>query len=304
MANVSSATGTSKGLDHRTVWRWHFYAGLFCIPFVLWLSVTGTIFLFKPQIESFLDRPYDHLSITQRATANAQVQAALAAVPGSVMDSYELPHTATSAAQVLVDKGTQQFRVYVHPQTLAVLHVVNEDHRLENVVFKLHGELLMGEYGSWIVELAASWAVVMIVTGLFLWWPRESKGLGGVLYPRLRAGGRTFWKDVHSVTGIYVSFFALFLLFTGLPWAKSWGGYLKAVRHFAGLDDEQRGGRCRARDAQCRRRIQREHDARDAGDDRHAPHGRHDGNGPLRTLHARATSRQRAERAGCVCPAG
>jgi len=156
MANVSSATGTSKGLDHRTVWRWHFYAGLFCIPFVLWLSVTGTIFLFKPQIESFLDRPYDHLSITQPATANAQVQAALAAVPGSVMDSYELPHTTTSAAQVLVDKGTQQFRVYVHPQTLAVLHVVNEDHRLENVVFKLHGELLMGEYGSWIVELAAS----------------------------------------------------------------------------------------------------------------------------------------------------
>jgi uncharacterized iron-regulated membrane protein len=134
---------------------------------------------------------------------------------------------------VLVDKGTQQFRVYVHPQTLAVLHVVNEDHRLENVVFKLHGELLMGEYGSWIVELAASWAVVMIVTGLFLWWPRDAKGIAGVLYPRLRAGGRTFWKDVHSVTGIYVSFFALFLLFTGLPWAKSWGGYLKAVRHFS-----------------------------------------------------------------------
>jgi uncharacterized iron-regulated membrane protein len=200
---------------------------------VLWLSVTGTIFLFHPQIQHWLDRPYDHLIITQRATANAQVQAALAAVPGTTLDSYQLPYTPTSAAEVLVDKGPQQFRVYVHPQTLAVLHIDNEDHRVDVFMSRLHGELLIGKYGSWIVELAASWAVVMIVTGLFLWWPSNAKGLGGVLYPRLRAGGRTFWKDIHSVTGIYISFFALFLLFTGLPWAKAWGGYLKAIRHLS-----------------------------------------------------------------------
>jgi hypothetical protein len=41
---MSTATVTTpalaRGLDHRTVWRWHFYAGLFCIPFVLWLATT------------------------------------------------------------------------------------------------------------------------------------------------------------------------------------------------------------------------------------------------------------------------
>jgi uncharacterized iron-regulated membrane protein len=222
-----------RGLDHRTVWRWHFYAGLFCIPFVLWLSVTGTIFLFHPQIQRYLDRPYDHLSITQRSTAHAQVQAALAAVPGTTLDSYQLPNTSSSAAEVLVDKGSEQFRVYVHPQTLAVLKIDNEDHRVDKFTSRLHGELLMGKYGSWIIELAGSWAVVMIVTGLFLWWPSDTRGLGGVLYPRLGLSGRTFWKDIHAVVGIYVSVFALFLLFTGLPWAKSWGGYLKAIRHFS-----------------------------------------------------------------------
>ncbi|AFL87593.1 putative iron-regulated membrane protein [Terriglobus roseus DSM 18391] len=223
----------SRGLDRRTVWRWHFYAGLFCIPFVLWLSVTGTVFLFHPQIQRLLDRPYDRLSIQQRATANAQVQAALSAVPGSTLDSYELPHTVTSAAQVLVDKEAQQFRVYVHPQSLAILKIDDEDHRVDVFTSRLHGELLLGNYGSWIVELAGSWAVVVVVTGLFLWWPRDSRGLGGVLYPRTGLGGRAFWKDIHSVTGIYVSFFALFLLLTGLPWAKSWGGYLKAIRHYS-----------------------------------------------------------------------
>jgi uncharacterized iron-regulated membrane protein len=221
------------GLDHRTVWRWHFYAGLFCIPFVLWLSVTGTIFLFHPQIQRYLDRPYDHLTITQRSTANAQVQAALAAIPGTTLDSYQLPYTPTSAAEVLVDRGSEQFRVYVHPQTLNVLKIDNEDRRVDTFTSRLHGELLLGKYGSWIIELAGSWAVVMIVTGLFLWWPSNTKGLGGILYPRLGLEGRAFWKDIHSVIGIYVSVFALFLLLTGLPWAKSWGGYLKAIRHFS-----------------------------------------------------------------------
>jgi uncharacterized iron-regulated membrane protein len=27
--------------DYGAVWRWHFYAGLFCIPFILWLACTG-----------------------------------------------------------------------------------------------------------------------------------------------------------------------------------------------------------------------------------------------------------------------
>jgi transposase len=43
-----ASSETTKGLHYRTVWRWHFYAGLFCIPFVLWFATTGTIYLFKP----------------------------------------------------------------------------------------------------------------------------------------------------------------------------------------------------------------------------------------------------------------
>ena len=47
--------------DYRAVWRWHFYAGLFCIPFVTVLAISGSIYLFKPQIESWIDRDYDNL---------------------------------------------------------------------------------------------------------------------------------------------------------------------------------------------------------------------------------------------------
>ena len=221
---------TRRWPSHNMVWRWHFYAGLFCIPFVLWLALTGSIYLFRPQIEALIDRPYTGLTLTgPSATAAAQAAAAVRAVPGSVLHRYQLPDAANDAVQVIVGRGKTETRVYLNPQTLAVLKIVNEDDRLMRIVFRLHGELLAGTPGSYLVELAASWAIVMILSGLFLWWPRTG-GLGGVVYPRLRSGGRRFWRDLHGVTGFWVSAFALFLLFSGLPWAKSWGGYLKAVR--------------------------------------------------------------------------
>ena len=61
--------GGRTWVDYRAVWRWHFYAGLFCIPFVLWLAATGSIYPFRPQIEAWIDRPYDRLALTgPRAT--------------------------------------------------------------------------------------------------------------------------------------------------------------------------------------------------------------------------------------------
>ena len=50
--------------------------------------------------------------------------------------------------------------------------------------------------------------------------------------PRLGGGSRVFWRDIHAVTGIWISAFALILLVSGLPWAKFWGDYFKAARRF------------------------------------------------------------------------
>jgi uncharacterized iron-regulated membrane protein len=74
----------------------------------------------------------------------------------------------------------------------------------------------------------------MIVTGLYLWWPRQAAGLAGIVYPRLRQGSRTLWRDLHAVTGLWVSAFALFILLSGLPWASSWGAYFKEIRQITG----------------------------------------------------------------------
>ncbi len=216
-----------------TLWRWHFYAGLFCIPFIIWLSITGALYLFKPQVEAVMESSLDHLHIAGvRATPSEQVAAALASVPGGVLNAYQLPASPQSAVRVLVGNDAQLIRVFVHPETLQVLKIEKEDGRLMRILFHLHGELLMGDRGSMIVELAASWAIVMMITGLYLWWPRGANGLAGIVYPRLGRGKHLMWRDLHAVTGFWVAFFTLLLLLSGLPWAKSWGGLLKEVRHF------------------------------------------------------------------------
>ena len=220
--------------DYRAIWRWHFYAGLFCIPFVIFLSLSGMIYLFSEEIEALIDRPYDRLAVQGNpGLPSKQVAAAIQAVPGSRLQSYAIPPQADDAVRVIVNDGSAM-RVYVHPETLAVLHQVREESRLMRLIFRFHGELMMGNKGSHLVELASSWAIVMILTGLCLWWPRGPFRLAGVLYPRLFRGSRTRWRDLHAVTGVWVSGFALILLVTGLPWAKFWGDGFRTVRKWTG----------------------------------------------------------------------
>ena len=216
---------------HRLIWRWHFYAGLFCIPFVISLAITGSIYLFRPQIEAWLDAPYRHLANATTAQPSAQAAAALAAVPAAKLKAYQLPLASGDAAEILVTHEGVASRVYVHPETANVLRVVEEEQRPMRVLAHFHGELLLGDRGSMLVELAASWAIVLLLTGLYLWWPRGRSGFAGVVYPRLRGEERVFWRDLHAVTAFWVSGLALFLLISGLPWAKSWGSLLKEVRH-------------------------------------------------------------------------
>lgn len=220
---------------YRALWRWHFYAGLFCVPFVIILAITGSIYLFKPQVETWIERPLDKLAVHgPYASATDQMSRAVAAVPGSHFSGYEV-RDPNDAARVIVgrDDGSQ-VRVYLHPVTGEVLKVLPEDERLMQVVKTIHGELLLGERGSIVVELAAAWALVMMVSGLYLWWPRGGKGLAGILYPRLNARGRPMWRDLHAVTGVWISAFAIFLLITALPWTTVWANGFKEVRRLTG----------------------------------------------------------------------
>lgn len=230
MTEVTAVKAGQSGL-YRMIWRWHFYAGIFCIPFMLTLALSGAIYLFKPQIDNLIDHEHMQLSVAgQRSTADQQITAALKAVPGSHFLNYRLPRHEHEAVVISVMAEKQRTLVYVNPYTLKVLKVVGYEQQLIRLVRTFHGELLAGTTGSIIIELAGCWAIVLIITGLYLWWPRSARGLAGILYPRWSNSGRAFWRDLHAVTGFWIAFFTLFLLISGLPWSLVWGTAFKELR--------------------------------------------------------------------------
>lgn len=213
---------TAPGSLYPLFWRWHFYAGLFVLPFVLILSVTGSIYLFKPQIERWEERSWLGVGTAGAVSPDRQLAAVLAANPGARFNHYRLPREVGDAAMVQLGLADGKLReVYVSPQG-RVLGSLDPDTRIAAVVARIHGSLLIGRWGDWLVELAASWTIVMILTGLYLWWPRPLRAAGTV-WPRLSLRGRPLLKDLHRVTGFWIAGLLLVMLASGLPWAGVWG---------------------------------------------------------------------------------
>ena len=231
-----SSTAKTQGQLYRTLWRWHFYAGLICLPLIFILALSGSVYLFKPQLEAWQEAnlpPILRSATEVRKVPNAHIQAALSAVPNSSFAGYRIPSSDLSPVRVeLIQKG-EKISVFINPFTLNILKIRAESDQIMQIAKTLHGELFAGNVGSFFVELAASWAIILIISGLYLWWPQKGQGMGGVLYPRLSLKNRRFWKDLHAVTGFWVSIFALFLIISGLPWALVWGSAFKEIRSLA-----------------------------------------------------------------------
>ena len=229
-----SSASPAPASTYATFWRWHFYAGLFVLPFILVLSITGSIYLFKPQIDRWEERAFLDLGTHGSVSPGAQVSAARAANPGLRFDGYRLPRSPGDAAMVafpLADGDQRQ--VFVSPQGQVLGHL-DRDERISETVARIHGTLLIGKWGDWLVELAASWTIVMILTGLYMWWPRPFRA-SGTFWPRLSLRGRPLLKDLHRVAGFWIAGLVLIMLASGLPWAGAWGSAFKWARTELGL---------------------------------------------------------------------
>ena len=208
---------------YNLAWRWHFYAGLLVAPVMIILAVTGIIYLFKPQLDPLL---YPHLMRVQAQAqplpADALLAQAREAYPHASIDQYLPPATADSSAQFILAQEGRTLSLFLDPYSGALLGTQDAFYNLQAMARALHGELMIGKVGDAIVELAAGWGLVLVISGLYLWWPR-GKGGGGVLWPRLTSRGRLLWRDLHAVVGFWGSLGLLFMLLTGMTWTGIWG---------------------------------------------------------------------------------
>ncbi|MFO1058888.1 MAG: PepSY domain-containing protein [Dongiaceae bacterium] len=208
---------------YRAVWRWHFYAGLFVAPFLLVLAATGLIMVYGNSIETFLGKKYHVAPGGERLSVVRQALAAQQAIPGGKVTMYVSPAAGDRASVFMVDAGEQNHVVSVDPHDGRILGTVLKNDTWFYWADNIHGTLLMGDFGDRLQEIAAGLGIVMVLTGLYLWWPRDGRGLHRALLPDLRARGRRLWKELHVTAGFYVSIVLLFFFVSGLSWTGIWG---------------------------------------------------------------------------------
>lgn len=214
----------SKSLYFMT-WRWHFYAGLFVIPFMLMLSITGLVMLFDDEIE--LARYESILRVTPQAQT-APVSAQLASVQHHFPD-HNITQFAPSKSQDIANRFSirneqgESLIVAVNPYNAEVQGTIDRSDSVYDLMNNIHGTLLIGDFGDRLIEIAASLAILLLVTGLYLWWPRDNASRAGFLKLRLGQGTRVVMRDLHANLGGILSVVLLFFLISGLAWAGIWG---------------------------------------------------------------------------------
>jgi uncharacterized iron-regulated membrane protein len=84
-----------------------------------------------------------------------------------------------------------------------------------------------------LTELAASWVMVALITGLYLWWPRSRRAFRRALTPRLsglRSGGRRPWRNLHSTLGVLTFVVLGVIIVTGLTWTEYAGRWVDVAK--------------------------------------------------------------------------
>jgi uncharacterized iron-regulated membrane protein len=172
------------------------------------------------------------VSVGEAPLALADQEASVrAAYPSATINRVRLPRTSEQASRWLVTLPEgENSEVFLDPYTGRVTGVADPDLQPMAIVRDLHGTLLAGDAGSYLVELTACWTMVMLATGIFLWWPRTWKAKGTII-PRLEAGGRRLWRDLHAIPSIINALLIMFLILTGLPWSAFWGPQFAKLGH-------------------------------------------------------------------------
>ena len=218
-----------RGGWFRAVWRWHFYAAFLVVPILLMLAVTGLIYLFRFQLEPLLHAELMKVQASQDALPQpyaAQQIAVENAFPDATIVSLAEPRELGSSTVFSVVEADGDARdVYVDPYNREVLGALDPDSTLSGIAVRLHGELMAPPYGDWLIELAACWAVVMALTGYYLFVKgrraRRRRRTAKVPGARLRSR--------HALVGSVTGLGLLFLLVSGLPWTGFWGGQVQQL---------------------------------------------------------------------------
>ena len=227
----------------KIVVKLHLWLGLISGLVVFILGITGSIYAFEEEIKDWIyaDKLWVDISREEPQTSSLSSITDIAQtemgdgfpiqyirLKSDSRSSYVFYHSISNAEPSDIwywDEVERYLAVYVNPYTSEVLKKEDLTFEFFNVIVWLHWSLLLkNEVGQPIVGAATLIFVIMLITGLILWWPNNKKALKVRTWFRWKSTAK--WRrknyDLHNIVGFYSMFLVIFVALTGLMWAFSW----------------------------------------------------------------------------------
>lgn len=206
----------------------HLWLGLASGLIVFIIAITGCIYAFQQEIQD-ATQPYRFVQAEQKPyLLPSQLQCiAEQQLPDKAMHSiqYNPPGRAAEAMFYGMAEQPYFYIVYLNPYSGQLLKTKDMSQDFFRLVLYGHFYLwLPPTIGQPVVATAMLVFLVLVVSGLVLWFPRNIKALQYILWFRWSKHTKLKRKnaDLHSVIGFYVSAVALVFILTGLVWGYEW----------------------------------------------------------------------------------
>lgn len=222
----------------------HLWFGLSVGLIVFIVSLSGTIYVFKDEIQNQLrkdvlyvkaetikKKPISIEVLKEKITLelNEKFPVTSVEIPLDKNKSYEfLYYEKDKKAWNYFDEVKINKLVYVNPYNGEILGVYNEKYDIFPILKSIHWSLLLKtDWGKYVVGIPVVLFIIMLITGIILWWPKNKKARQGRFsfdWKNVKTWKRKNY-DLHNVLGFYVSFIALVISLSGIyfsyPWVKN-----------------------------------------------------------------------------------
>jgi len=215
----------------KNILKIHSVIGLITGVVVLIVSITGCLWVFKEELEDSKPKP---ISIYQANTG--VIAPAKAKLIGEKINPNRAIHGVLyqqehDVIEVIYYQNEPKFyqSLYIDPYSGESLGQKNHLSGFFSFVLDGHVNLwLPADIGGWIVRISVLLFLIMVISGIILWWPKTKKGRKQRLSFQWKKTTR--WKrknyDLHSVLGFYICSLAFVLAFTGSVMAFDWFYYI------------------------------------------------------------------------------
>jgi uncharacterized iron-regulated membrane protein len=205
----------------------HLWLGLASGLVVLIVAGTGILLVFEDELDEWANHDFYFVPVpqnAQRLPVDSLYHTAVAYDPEIKVTRIYIETQEPDRSVIFMAKKNKKYtwHIAVDPYTGKLIGAREFNKRFFGVVLNLHRHLCMNEVGLVITGASCLIFVVMIITGIVLWWPKRWR----ILKQRTRIAWSSKWKrlnwDLHAVGGFYVHLVLLAISLTGLTWAYDW----------------------------------------------------------------------------------